>query len=93
MYILVVYVYLYCHSLLHNRHHHKGNNQPLLQHWPLLLQVALSQYSAKCENLMQKMFRIDRFFDAKDGESVLNHEDTHQKFLNLWSGKPKIEVR
>ena len=39
------------------------------------------------------VLRIDKFFDAKDGESVLNHEDAHQKFLNLWSGKPKIEVR
>ena len=36
---------------------------------------------------------INKFFDAKDGEFVLNHEDAHQKFLNLWSGKPKIEVR
>ena len=35
---------------------------------------------------------IDKFFDPKDGEFVLNHEDTKQKFLNIWSGKPKIEV-
>ena len=40
--------------------------------------------------------RIDRFFVAKDGEDgefVLNHENAHQNFLNIWSGKPKIEVR
>merc|ERR1712242_452604 len=36
---------------------------------------------------------IDKYFDAKDGEFVLNHQEAKQKFFNIWSGKPKIEVR